>query len=67
MPNIIIDLENEIWRVRRLLPFFAGRKRAEVQGLLLYAETSKASGQVGYMKEALAELLEIDEPGAPRI
>ena len=67
MPNIIVELEGEIYRVRRLLPLFTGAKLAELQHLLRFAETSKAMNQLGYMKEALAELLEIDAPGAPRI
>jgi hypothetical protein len=67
MPNIIIELENEIWRVRQLLPKLTGAKLAEAENLLRFAEQSKLLNKMEYMKEALAELLDFDLPGTPRI
>jgi len=66
MANVVVDLQNEIWRVRKILPRLAGARLAEAQELIRFAETSMAMNKVEYMKEALAELLEVDVPEAPR-
>jgi hypothetical protein len=67
VPNIIVELEAEIWRVRHILSRLTGAKLAEAQNLLRFAEQSKLMNKIEYMKEALAELLDFDLPGTPRI
>jgi hypothetical protein len=68
MPNIIIDLQNEIYRVRSLLPRLAGARLAEAQRLLQFSEMHlRMNSDIGKLKEALGELLDFDLPGTPRI
>jgi hypothetical protein len=67
MPNVIIELQNEIYRVRALLPLLRGRQLAEAKRLLQFAETYMAMNSLEGMKEALGELLEFDGPDARRI
>jgi hypothetical protein len=67
MPNVIIELSNEIYRVRSLLPRLKDARLAEANHLLQFAETYLAMNSLEGMKEALGELLDFDAPENPRI
>lgn len=56
MPNIIVDLKNEMTRVRKILTRLDPVRRHEAQKVVRYADENIALNSLEGMKESLTDL-----------
>jgi hypothetical protein len=66
MPNIIVELTREIFRVEQLYPSLAGADLEHARRTVAYAQSGLANNSIEVMKESINDLRDITgEPKKP--